>query len=128
MPPAPNSRLDLRWTPANFAALAAACVLAGGGLLAAGAAGRVELGNSPAASPQATTGLHQRVNPNTASAASLRRLPELGPARIQQILDYRQEHGGAPFREPNDLLRVKGIGPATLQTIREYLDFAPGGG
>ena len=124
----PNSRLDPRWTGANLGAVAAVCVAAAGALVFSCAAGRFELGQSPAVDPLRVQAARERVNPNTAGFASLRRLPELGPAHAKAILDYRAAHGGAPFRKAEDLTQVHGLGPATVAAIREYLDFAPAGG
>lgn len=65
---------------------------------------------------------HPRVNPNTASEASLLRLPGLGPTRVAEILRYRQAAGGAPFQRASDLDKVHGIGSGTVAKISEYLD------
>lgn len=54
---------------------------------------------------------------NTASAAQLEELPGVGPAIAQRILDHREKNGA--FRSVDDLLEVSGIGPATLEKIRE---------
>lgn len=59
------------------------------------------------------------INPNTASAAELQRLPGIGEKMAARIISYRQKHG--PFRRPEDLLNIKGIGPKSLQKIRKYL-------
>jgi competence protein ComEA len=59
------------------------------------------------------------VNINTATAAELETLPEIGPALAQRIVDYRTAHG--PFAALDDLLEVSGIGPATLDAIRDYI-------
>lgn len=61
----------------------------------------------------------KRVNINYASAEELERLPEIGPSMAKRIVDYRQAHG--LFRTPEELLNVQGIGPATLQGLRDYI-------
>ena len=62
----------------------------------------------------------RRLDVNTASAAELERLPEVGPALAQRIVDDRTLHGR--FRRPEELMRVKGIGPKTYDTLREYVE------
>ncbi len=57
-----------------------------------------------------------RVDPNRAGEAELQTLPGIGPALARRILESRRKEG--PFRGPEDLLRVRGIGPATLERIR----------
>jgi len=105
------------------------CLLAGAAL-AARAAGSFELGDRPAVDSRRVQAAAERVNPNTASAASLRRLPRIGPEHLRLILDYRAAHdrdagGGLAFRDANDLMRIRGIGPPTLQAFRDYLEFPP---
>jgi competence protein ComEA len=104
------------------------CLAAAATLAHRAAAGRWELGEVPAVDARRVEAARQKVNPNTASAASLRRLPELGPVRAAAILDYREAHGAAALRGLQDLQGVRGIGPATAEALREYLEFAPGGG
>lgn len=48
------------------------------------------------------------VNLNTATATELMQLPRVGPRMALRILDYRKANG--PFRRPEDLLNIKGIG------------------
>jgi len=69
-----------------------------------------------------------RINPNEASAVSLSRLPGVGIGRANAIVEYRLEYasnGGevAVFRDCNDLDKVKGIGPATVKKIRQWVEF-----
>ena len=59
-----------------------------------------------------------RANLNTGTAAELQRLPGVGPAIAQRIIDYRAQHG--PFRSVGDVVGVKGIGPKTLEKMRPY--------
>jgi len=56
---------------------------------------------------------------NRADAAELRRLPGVGAKRAEAILALRERLGR--FRRPSDLLRVKGIGPRTLERMLPHL-------
>ncbi|GHU90369.1 hypothetical protein FACS1894202_10050 [Clostridia bacterium] len=56
------------------------------------------------------------VNINTAGLTELQRLPGVGPAIAQRILDDRAANGA--YRTVDDLMRVKGIGEKTLEKIR----------
>jgi competence protein ComEA len=53
------------------------------------------------------------VHINTATAQELQRLPGVGPAMAQRIIDYRNQHG--PFTSMADLDDVPGIGPAKVK-------------
>ena len=59
------------------------------------------------------------VNINTATAEQLQSLPGIGQTRAQDIVADRQANG--PFRIPEDLMRVTGIGEGTLNEILEYI-------
>ena len=61
----------------------------------------------------------EKININTATAEELERLPGIGPTRAQAIVDDRAANG--PFRIPEDLTRVSGIGEATLQGLIDYV-------
>jgi len=61
----------------------------------------------------------QKVNINTADAWLLAALPGIGDVRAQAIVAYRRENG--PFRDVNELLKVAGIGNATLENIRDLI-------
>ncbi len=61
----------------------------------------------------------RRVDLNAATADELARLPEIGPALAARIVADRAARG--PFRLPQDLERVPGIGPRTRQALEPYL-------
>ena len=62
----------------------------------------------------------KKINLNTATLEELDSLPGIGPVLAQRIIDYRQTYG--PFQSMNDLLRVKGIGSALLENIRDRIE------
>jgi competence protein ComEA len=59
------------------------------------------------------------VNVNTADTTQLALLPRVGPAVAQRIVDFRKENG--PFKAPEDLMLVQGIGEKTYQLIKPYV-------
>ncbi len=63
------------------------------------------------------------VDLNRASQAELESLPGIGPAKAEAILSYRRQHG--PFRRIEDLQRVSGFGPATVNRLRSELRVGP---
>ena len=58
------------------------------------------------------------INVNTASARDIEDLPDIGPKIAAAIV------AGRPYKSVDDLLRVKGIGPKTLQKIRDKITTA----
>jgi competence ComEA-like helix-hairpin-helix protein len=63
-----------------------------------------------------------RVNPSSATFEELLILPGVGPALAKRILADRERHG--PYQSAEDLLRVHGIGPKTLERMRPFLVFS----
>ena len=63
-----------------------------------------------------------RVDPSSATFEELLLLPGVGPALARRILADRERHG--PYRSAGDLLRVRGIGPKTLERMRPFLVFS----
>jgi competence protein ComEA len=59
-----------------------------------------------------------RVNLNSANADELARLPGIGPAKAEEIIRHRAEE---PFRKPEDLRKVKGIGDKLYDRIKEKI-------
>lgn len=56
---------------------------------------------------------------NSASASELTALPGIGPATAAAIVAHRESAGG--FGAVEDLLQVKGIGPAKLDGLRDQV-------
>ncbi len=63
------------------------------------------------------------ININTATAEQLEKLPGVGPAIAQRILDYRAANG--PFESKADIQDVSGIGPATYADMEALIVVGP---
>ncbi len=59
------------------------------------------------------------IDPNTASADELQRLPGVGPVIAQRIISFRSKTG--PFEDADELTAVKGIGPKKLAKMKPYI-------
>ncbi len=59
------------------------------------------------------------INLNTAGSEELQSLHGIGPAYAERIIEYRQQTGG--FDSVEEITEVKGIGPKTLEDIRDRL-------
>ncbi len=66
----------------------------------------------------------ERIDPNTASEEELDRLPGVGASLARRIVAAREE--GGPFRSLEDLARVRGIGPSTLERLAPHLELPAG--
>jgi DNA uptake protein ComE-like DNA-binding protein len=72
--------------------------------------------------------LADRIDPNIAPWRELAVLPQLGEKRAKEIVAYRERYvadhpGGVAFKRAADLNAIKGIGAATLETLRPHLMF-----
>ena len=74
--------------------------------------------------PPAQEAEGERVNINTADLETLMTLPNIGQVRGQAIIDYRTVNG--PFRYPEELIYVSGIGEKTLEDLLDLI--TTGGG
>lgn len=68
----------------------------------------------------------ETIDPNVASAEELDRLPGVGAAKALRIVHEREENG--PFAGVEDLARVTGFGPKSVERLRPYLRVAGGAG
>ena len=61
-----------------------------------------------------------KLNLNTADVAQLKTLPGLGEVRAQAIVSHREDNGAFPSVDA--LLDVSGIGVATLESLRDFIE------
>ena len=66
-----------------------------------------------------TNAKDRKINLNTATAEELQTISGIGAKRAEDIIAYRESHGG--FQSVDDLKNVSGIGDKTLDKIRESL-------
>ncbi|TCT27046.1 competence protein ComEA [Melghiribacillus thermohalophilus] len=67
-----------------------------------------------------TSGMGQgQVRINSAGKEEIETLPGIGPSKAEAIIQYREDNG--PFKKLEDLLNVSGIGPKTLENIKEFI-------
>ena len=90
------------------------------------AAGMAETGAHPSARARRAAEPPLRpggIDVERAAAAEWERLPGIGPSLAARIVADRAERG--PFHTLEGLLRVRGIGPKTLERIRPFLAPTP---
>jgi competence ComEA-like helix-hairpin-helix protein len=90
-----------------------------------------DAGSDATPDPPRYARLDSRINPNDATVESLIRLPGLGLGRAGAIVAYREgvyKEGRYPaFEKSEDLRKVRGIGPKTVQGISEWITFEQNG-
>lgn len=83
------------------------------------AAAALLLAAAPAlAEAKKALGPGDRVDLNRAGVTELMRLPGIGEKRAQAIVAARTKQ---PFRKPEDVLVVKGIGPKWLAKVKDHV-------
>jgi competence protein ComEA len=91
--------------------------LVGSNALAAGPT-ESDSDTSSETSSRSGASLEGQININTATMAELEQLPGVGPAIAERIVSYRKD---TPFKQRNQIMRVKGIGEKTFAKIKDYL-------
>lgn len=66
---------------------------------------------------------HAQLDPNTANARELGLIPGLGPSLAEKLVQFRREKR---LTQPEDLLGIQGIGPATITKIRDWFVWEEG--
>jgi competence ComEA-like helix-hairpin-helix protein len=121
----PNRPVRFRlWNRSDCMALAA--LLGAWGLaLAAVTFGSVALGEPVRVDRGRVALVAEKIDPNTATVASLRRLPLIGAVKAEAIVHYRRQarpgRTDRPFRCREDLLQVPGVGPAAVERGATWL-------
>jgi competence protein ComEA len=69
--------------------------------------------------PVGQEGDKEKVNINLATSDELQSLTGIGPSKAEAIITYREENG--PFKAPEDLLEVSGIGEKSFEKIKEEI-------
>jgi competence protein ComEA len=85
----------------------------------AGATGGLTAGGATAGGGAVAAGPAAPVNLNSATPEQLDTLPGVGPATVQKILEYREQHGG--FGSVEELGQVSGIGEKRLAALRDQV-------
>ena len=61
-----------------------------------------------------------KLNINEADIDALQELPNIGEARANAIITYRQQNGG--FDSPADIMEVDGIGPGIFESLQDLIE------
>ncbi len=61
----------------------------------------------------------QALNINSASVEQLAQLKGIGEIIAARIVEYRTKNG--PFKTPEDIMKVKGIGQKTFERIKDLI-------
>ena len=60
-----------------------------------------------------------KININKSSLEELIQLKRIGPKYAKRIIKYREKEG--PFKTPEDIVKVKGIGPKTFELNKDMI-------
>lgn len=80
-------------------------------------------GPAQAPAPAQAQAQAQPLDLNTATAEDLEKLPGIGPALAERILEYRQQAGR--FTKIEELMNVRGIGERSFLNLRALVKVAP---
>jgi competence protein ComEA len=69
--------------------------------------------------PAALADKGEKININTATVEELVNLKRIGPKYAERIVQYRETNG--PFVKVEDITKVKGIGPKTLEVNKDVI-------
>ncbi len=81
--------------------------------------GKVHIIESSNSASSSEPPVSEKININTASSEELQTLNGIGETKAAAIIQYRTENGG--FNSIEEICRVKGIGDATFNKIRDKI-------
>jgi DNA uptake protein ComE-like DNA-binding protein len=89
---------------------------------------RAYISDPQPATPARANDLADKIDPNSADAATLSVLPLIGDKRAADIVAFRERYvrdhpDEVAFKSLQDLLKIRGIGASTIEQIRPYLMF-----
>ena len=89
---------------------------------------RMYVSNPPPPRGERFEELASRIDPNIATWQELAVLPAIGEKRAKEIIAYREmfvarQPTAVAFARTEDLMRIPGIGPAMVETLRPHLLF-----
>jgi competence ComEA-like helix-hairpin-helix protein len=124
----PKGAVPLFWTPGQLRGLLVLLTLLAVTLAIRLARNHTYIDDPEPDVPARATDLADRMDPNTATWEDFAAIPGLGEKKAQAIVAYRdqwtQRHPDKlAFAKPEDLHAVKGIGPATISNMSQYLIF-----
>lgn len=64
--------------------------------------------------------LGYKLKVNELSEKEWEALPDVGPQTAKKIIEYKIKHG--PYSNLDSLMNVKGIGPRTVEALRQFFD------
>jgi DNA uptake protein ComE-like DNA-binding protein len=116
------------WTKRQRATLAVIVLILAVAFLVRALRNPARVADPPPVAGDRANGLATRIDPNTADWPAWAALPLIGEKRAKEIVAFREnwlaDHPGeVPFEKPEDLMRVKGIGKATVTALEPYLTF-----
>lgn len=116
-------KYDLFWTDKNKPAVLVLCAAATAICLWNLSSSACVMTDRIPVDPVRVADASQKVNPNTASSASLQRLPGIGPTRAQAIIDYRSSRPAPAFRSDSDFQAIHGFGKGVIRQMSPFLTF-----
>lgn len=116
------------WTPTHRGVLIALVLIVSAAAGVRLALNRAYISDPQPVQPSRFDRRADRLDPNGATWQELAVLPQLGEKRAKEIVAHREKYaadhpGGVAFKRAEDLLLIKGIGVAMLETLRPHLMF-----
>jgi len=114
-------RYDFAWRHRNLGGLIVLCLLAAAMLGLHGFTQHVSFSRAIPVNRSRVEIASEKINPNVATIASLKRLSGIGPLKARDIVTYREAQEPNTFRSADDLAKVPGIGPSLVERTAPHL-------